>query len=424
MAALTLAAGPLRAEDGRLEISQSQLPYAITQPGSYVVTDDLVSNSNNTPMISIQASFVTLDLNGHRLLQEHNAPVIRSTNSARFVTVRNGRVRSAYAQDLGLELDSAFNRIEDIECIGFYDVGLYASDHTLVRDCRVREGAYGYSGIRVGPGSLVARSAVGRSVGSGLGVGITGNTGLLVADCSVSDWTSDIAGAIFFGISAAGGVVIADSRVSSNVLAAGGTVQAMDLRSGGVVSRCAVQGNRDEHTNSLGIIAHDAWVIADCSVEGRGHAGVAVSNGSVVARNTLYGPNCDIQAGAGCLVRDNALREGGINVGESCLVAGNSVRRETFMNPLILLSGGGYALQNNLWGWDTAGIQVVGKNSRVDRNNISTFTDIRVDLGSSNLIVRNRFNAMTIIASNDFVGASLAGGVDMSANLPWANIDW
>jgi len=410
-----------RAADGRFEISQSHVPYTISRPGSYVVTEDLDSPSGDAPVIFIATNYVTLDLNGHRLQQAYDHAIIQSSGGCSYITVRHGRLLHVNNLARALELNSLFNRVEDVEICGFNETGLFSADYTLLKRCRV-VGGEGFNGINSGQGSMVLACEAAGNTAYLHGTGISGDHGFLVVDSIVSGWRGTGIGS-FIGFWGDTGYLCVNNVVSDNQLDAL-TVEAFRLGSGGLVAGCTAQGNQDALTNAAGILARDGVVVADCSIEGRNYPGITTSNGTIVARNALKGPNCDLKTGQGSVVRGNTLHEGGINVQEGCLVAGNSVWRDVYMNPLLLLAGAGYALENNLWGWDTPGIQMVGKNSRADRNNISTVTDIRVDLGSSNLIVRNRFNAMTIIASNDFVGATLVGSEGMSANLPWANIDW
>ena len=52
-------------QDNRTPISS--LPFAITAPGSYIVTQDLINTVDDTNGISVQASHVTIDLGGFRL---------------------------------------------------------------------------------------------------------------------------------------------------------------------------------------------------------------------------------------------------------------------------------------------------------------------------------------------------------------------
>src|SRR5262245_66107010 len=86
---LAAASPSIRADEGRIPIFQ---PTTITSTGSYVVTRDITVASGN--VITIQASYVTLDLNGKTLTIQSTVPedtVIGIGPGASNLRVRNGR---------------------------------------------------------------------------------------------------------------------------------------------------------------------------------------------------------------------------------------------------------------------------------------------------------------------------------------------
>lgn len=101
LAAFALIPFQLTAADGRIPISQAQIPYFITAPGHYYLTEDLSSAVAGQIGIQIATGDVDLDLNGHTLTMSGTG----STNgvfvggfgtNAYGIVIRNGRIRGAF----------------------------------------------------------------------------------------------------------------------------------------------------------------------------------------------------------------------------------------------------------------------------------------------------------------------------------------
>jgi parallel beta-helix repeat protein len=90
------------ADESRRPIYQTM---TITQPGSYILTRDL--QTQPTPIISIQADGVTLDLNGHTLQSSSTTGAVIQIPTgfcgAQGVTIQNGRIRGG---GIGIQLQS------------------------------------------------------------------------------------------------------------------------------------------------------------------------------------------------------------------------------------------------------------------------------------------------------------------------------
>jgi parallel beta helix pectate lyase-like protein len=86
---LALASTGLLGDEGRIPIFQ---PTTITQPGHYVLTRDVSSSS--VPVLQIQASNVTLDLNGRTVSSSATSGTgtINIADGSMDVTILNGRV--------------------------------------------------------------------------------------------------------------------------------------------------------------------------------------------------------------------------------------------------------------------------------------------------------------------------------------------
>ncbi len=101
LALLTLLAGRLSAADGRIPISQAQIPSLITVPGHYYLTEDVSSAVAGQIAIQIATGEVDLDLNGHTITMSGTGSTYGvfaggfSTN-AYGITIRDGRIRGAF----------------------------------------------------------------------------------------------------------------------------------------------------------------------------------------------------------------------------------------------------------------------------------------------------------------------------------------
>jgi len=151
---LLMAAGhTLLADEGRIPIFQ---PTTITSTGSYVVTRDITVASGN--VITIQASYVTLDLNGKTLTIQSTVPedtVIGIGPGASNLRVRNGRVVGGWRGVANL-LGGALGVLE-VSKVSFSGHGADAirfqsADAVTVSECRFRK--VGNSGVSIQSAAL------------------------------------------------------------------------------------------------------------------------------------------------------------------------------------------------------------------------------------------------------------------------------
>lgn len=152
--------------------------YVISQSGSYYLTSEIVSAGK--PAIRIDASFVTLDLNGFAVSGDGatDTPGIVATLSPVGVVIRNGVVR--HWRGSGLELSADFCVVENLRVMDFARWAIDATDSYLFR---------------------VQRSTVASCGGlNAPGGGIRGDDGVVVSDTDVIDCKGA-------GIAASGGVV-------------------------------------------------------------------------------------------------------------------------------------------------------------------------------------------------------------------------
>jgi hypothetical protein len=172
------------------------VPYTITKSGSYCFDRNLATAATaTTHAITINADFVSLDLNGFKLDGTAGPPGTRSgvyASNRRNVTVRNGLIRGfergVYLADAGASQDHVVEQlsVERSSRAGIWLEGV----SSVVRGCRVSDtagiagDADGY-GIRLlGAEARVLGNDVLDIAGVGMGVGISifleGGTGSVV----------------------------------------------------------------------------------------------------------------------------------------------------------------------------------------------------------------------------------------------------
>jgi parallel beta-helix repeat protein len=196
LATVLLAAAPAPASDGKLEISQECVatgcfpgdppdpPVLITQPGSYLLTSSV--SGGTTAAIQIDASDVTLDLNGFSVsgVPAVGTGVILLTASG--VEVRNGVVAGAGAAGGGggiFASGESHLRLLDLRIHnhGGPGITIFGAANIEVRNSLVRgNGLAGASGGIIASGSGIA--IVGCVATGNAGVGIQSGPGSLIAD--------------------------------------------------------------------------------------------------------------------------------------------------------------------------------------------------------------------------------------------------
>jgi hypothetical protein len=193
-------ASPVRGSDGVIEISQSQIaagsgfPYTITQPGSYLLTSNLVVSDENTTAIQIYASDVTVDLNGFAIKGPtvctggggngtSCAPTgigrgIYSSGSYESVTVRNGIVRGMGSN--GVRVSSGRSRVENLIVISNGGAGVHTGWSATVWSCVISLNRTW--GLGLGAYSLLHESSI---VDNGT-TGVTGSGFATIRNSSIT----------------------------------------------------------------------------------------------------------------------------------------------------------------------------------------------------------------------------------------------
>jgi hypothetical protein len=184
------AASPFaRATDGVIEINHAKImagggyPYTISQPGSYRLTGNLTQPNPDTDVIRVNASHVSLDLNGHAILGANTCTYgstsvtcsgigagrgISTTSSPSTVMdlwIRNGRIAGIAGDCITGSWDQ-MGRIEDISVSECGHYGIQGSNVEVIRSQATTCGSNG----------IIAEVAIGnRSIYNG-GVGVSANS--------------------------------------------------------------------------------------------------------------------------------------------------------------------------------------------------------------------------------------------------------
>jgi len=150
--------GGLFADEGRIPIAA---PTTILGPGSYVVTRDISVSSGSA--ITIQASQVTIDLNGRTLTSTSGIdPVIAVPDGSDHISIANGRLVGGSTGIAAVSTTGVVLRLESLEVVGaatdaIQVVGGLSVD---VSRCTVRHvGASGLYATGQSPGGALPLSA-------------------------------------------------------------------------------------------------------------------------------------------------------------------------------------------------------------------------------------------------------------------------
>lgn len=374
----------------------STYPTTITSPGSYYLTGNL--NPFASTAIIIQASDVTVDLNGFNILQGDTG--IYVSNGVQNATIRNGSLRAQGTYGIFAPNVSGLT-LEHLRVAGVTSgVGATVSSNAVVEDCIFENNAG--DGLRTSEGARVFNIT---SV-SNQGVGILTGHHSVIRNCVVANNTS-------YGIDAGYSCVISDCAArnnSANNINAGNdvaishcTANGSKAGSGivftliGTVTACTADGN-----NQYGIDAQQRGNISQCNAYGNGQSGIHANYvGSV--QNCVCDVNgfCGILSDAGgfITIANNSCTENGISGTNS----GAGIR---------VLNNGGCRIENN-----NLVANYIGVDSRSGRNIVlrntaaGNTTNYNILSGSSYGPIIN------VTGANDISGIS--GSSHPAANLSY-----
>jgi parallel beta-helix repeat protein len=442
--AALLTAGPLDPPSGaiaptyktlgevepRIAINAANTPgdadstFRITKPGSYYLTESF-SVLPNKSGIEIASSNVTIDLNGFVIGSTSSLPTIRLTSTGRtHISVRNGTLNLGLGDAIDLAPAGAADAdmttggiIEDIRIASAGGIGIRAGNSVTINRCTIIKCNLG--GILAGTNAHVLAC----TVTDNKEVGIEVSQDSHVIDCNVSGSTS-------YGIHAYSGTTVRGCTSSENSAAGfnlefkGSIIDCVSRGNGsyGFLIRQGTVANCNSSNDGYGFRL-DECTTTNCHATSSEDEGFIVSGGSLTASVAIF---CDSQ---GILVGDSSSIIDCTSYGNK----GSGIK--LFTNATIR---GNHCVKNGSSGTG-GGIEVAGKNNRIDGN---TCNENRVGIlvsATRNIIVRNVCNTNTtnwsIVASNSVApivvtnktGAAIngdTGGGSLGSSDPSANFTY
>lgn len=356
--------GPPGSEEARFKtldqveprVHISQLPYTITNPGSYYMTCSLEGSSNNHGII-IASCEVQIDLNGFLLEGGSNTlngiyvvdPATCEPPEPDMINISiyNGFVENWGGQ--GLCMSNAW----ESRLIGLSVFENGGSGITIGGDCQLKE--------------CVASDNT--------GVGIQGGEDLTVIDCRAFENTD------------AGIIVGMATRVSG----------------------CTMAGN-----GGNGLQTAEGATVSDCKAAENGGSGIVLGPGShIQASTSVENTQNGIVAGEYCAVRDCLAvfnTNNGIVASSSCMVVGNNCGENASVSSNgagILVSDNGNRVENNNLTANWTGIEVRGSGNFIGNNTIidSSYRGI-IATNSGNFIARNIVGSEEVGSTNYQINVS------------------
>lgn len=402
---LAVYVGSLWAGDGQIDIAE--LPYTISQSGSYVVTSDLTPSSTDTNGITIYVDNVVLDFNGHTLIGPGKSAGttgsgIYVSGSYKNIVVRNGTIRDwrSNAIDTSNATNSQFS---DLQLYNNGSNGIYAGSNCTVKNTICSDnGSYG---ISIGSGCVVSgnvcKNNTGMGISAGIGVVVSGNSCILNS---------------FNGIYAASGSTVTENACSDNTaigiaVGYGSTVSKNTCKENGTDGifteyGCSVSGNTCVNNTVNGIRVFSYCKVQDNNCDGNGYltgdgAGIlAASNSNQIINNHCVNNDRGIDLGeANNIVSGNTLRA---NTTPILAVANNQLDVIISELPYTISYPGTYRLSGDLSlsTPNADGITIDANNVTIDLSGHSltgpgksagtTGSGIRISVGSYyNITIRN-----------------------------------
>jgi hypothetical protein len=310
-----VSAAPCVASDGVIEINQecatlagclpgdaARFPVTITAPGSYRLTSNLGVPDENTSAIRVEASGVSIDLNGFEISGVTACPGLPPVCSP------TGLAHGVEVDDDGLRVGVA---VRGGTIRGMGRGGVFLGPQSAVERLRVREN--GVVGIEVGAYSSVRECEVLSNGLRGIAASdcvVRGNTvanhataGIQVTECVVSQNVATLNGGV--GISVGGSSSVVENEASGNrghgIIASGDS----SLFDNTVINNAAFLGPAFDGITCFG----------DCNVRGN-TANMNSGRGLVLGTQSVYRENLLVGNAVGGV-------SGGVNTGDNhCAGAG------------------------------------------------------------------------------------------------------
>jgi hypothetical protein len=329
----------------------SSLPFTISSPGNYYLTRSLTPSAGGG--ITINASFVTLDLNGFTLLAGNNAAdtagiVVGGTQAD--VVIRNGTI-SGWQEGAVAAGGVTGGLFEKLAVTGnFGSAALTVGNGCAVRDCTAHSNFC--MGITSLDGCVVTHCVCYQNLASVNGSPAGGGF-LLGNKVTITDSNAD--GNLF-------GISVGDSSLISRCTASGNQGYGISTGTGCSVADCAMASN-----TSHGLIGGGACVIRDCTATANSIHGITMTNATTV-RNCVVENNgqAGIQTnGFGNRIEGNETRDQHGSFG-----SGIKIDRVNGLNIVIRNTAG-----NNTINYDIASGNGVGPIISVSGGALSSSTN-------------------------------------------------
>lgn len=231
------------------------LPYTISEPGSYCLTQNLIHTDENTNAIEINADNVTIDLGGYSIIgptAAHNETCSGIyMDGCKNVEIRNGTITNfpnngIFEADTGVVSEASGHRVIDVRVtlIGAHGIILSGFNH-MVRDCTVTQTQInleqGFGAITCGSMSAV----IGNVVSENNIVGIRAGLGCMIRDNTLANCN--------YGIIPEDGCSVINNIISFM------TMDGIWIRD---VEGCLIKGNtlRGNQRNGINVEAFDSVI--------------------------------------------------------------------------------------------------------------------------------------------------------------------
>ena len=282
--------------------------YAITQPGSYYLTGNLLGSSNLSACIVIQANDVDLDLNGFELIASNTIGngIDISGFGPRNIVIRNGSLRNWINGIVGETCDTG--ELDHLRAYGCVLDGFYLRNNWTIKNCTAL-GCVSAAGIQVGDGCVITDCLLSSNYD-----GIYGGRGCLVSGCLAATNSYD-------------GFVLTDNYNVSKCVSYSNGHNGFTLGNSGQIRDCTANTNSaigisalvfgqvrgcTANANSNGIVVANNSVVADNQAGGNGYSGITSSgagsrlDGNQTPNNGAYGIDSLGGGGADIIIRNTS----------------------------------------------------------------------------------------------------------------------
>lgn len=437
LAAAFLAAGVSRADQGRVEISQADVPYTITRPGAYLVTEDLYISSGHG--ITVATNDATIDLNGYSIRGAlGTGSGIYQGFGLKNLTVRNGGVSGFVTSgNYGIQANGSHNRIEGIRARG-NSSGIMAGSQSEVVRCtawsNTESSTQGF-GIRTGTGSRIVDCVAIANTAQGLCFGIYGDDGSTISGCVSFENRSVTANA--YGLYGGEGSTIEDCASAGNQTAASG-VYGIYALGGAVVQNSAAYNNSFGGSGTqtgVAIRVGSASVLLQCAAVKNGNGtqyGIQSATDCRVKRVTSFEQSGNFSAGilldrrssieaSVAVENDTGLKADGSQITASIAAQNNRHGFDLYADNRVVFN---LADNNNRLGSTFNGFNVTGSGNRID-NNLSADAYFGYNtVGYESLMARNAAsgNTTNYVLSGSYAETFSGPNTNFTTSA-WANFD-